>query len=61
MKKNSAPIAGKSGRFSNVQNRFDRLLTPHALSIALQEGTLVPVGFQSTLLLRVHTGSSAEL
>ncbi len=61
MPKNPIQIASDSAPMRNVQNRFDRDLTPHALSISLEEGTLVMVGFQSTLLPRVHTGSFVGL
>ena len=61
MLRNPIPIACDSVPIPNVQNHFDRVLTPHALSISLREGTLVLVGFQSTLLPRVHTGSFAGL
>ncbi len=61
MPENLLPKALNSEHTPIVQIRFDRDLTPHALSIALQEGTLVMVGFQSSLLPRVHTGSFAGL
>ena len=44
-----------------VQIPFDRVLTPHALSIPPQEGKLTLVGFRSQWIPMGHTGSPAVL
>ena len=61
MKVLAPEIIDNNRLYGLVQIPFDRVLTPHALSIPPQEGKLSSVGFRLQWIPMGHTGSPAVL